>query len=215
MSKLDQFGTVVFDLDDTLYPESDYVRSGFEYLGDLVRRLYGHPFGAFLEEAQRDGASDVVGSALQASGLPLSLKEHLVTAYRYHRPQLQPYPAAVDLIARCRQRGCPLYLVTDGRSLTQRLKIEALGLSGMFDDIFISEELGRSKPDPLAFLTIQRGAPGPLVYVADNPAKDFTAPHGLGWTTIGVRHLGRRIHSLEGSNQHPTLWVDELADLLK
>jgi putative hydrolase of the HAD superfamily len=204
----------VFDLDDTLYPENDYVRSGFRYLADLVSRLYDKPFAALLEQAQQSGSQDVLGRALQAANLPASLKDHLVAAYRYHRPALAPHPGALELIEGCRLRRCPLYLVTDGRSVTQRLKIEALGLGGLFDEIFISEELGCEKPHPLAFETIvARGGAGPWVYLADNPAKDFVAPNALGWTTIGVRHACSRVHPMQTAAE-PTYWVDQLADLL-
>ena len=215
MSKLDRFGVVVFDLDDTLYPEKDYVRSGFRYLGQLVERLYHKPFDDLLQAAQQAEAGDVLAHALRAAGLPESLKEHLVLAYRYHTPTLRLHEHALDLLERCRSRRCPLYLVTDGRSVTQRLKIEALGLRELFDGIYISEEIGRGKPDPLAFQTIAaRGGTGPWVYVADNPAKDFVAPRALGWSTIGVRHTGHRVHPIVRSAQEPDEWVESLADLV-
>jgi putative hydrolase of the HAD superfamily len=214
MSKLDRFGVVVFDLDDTLYPEADYVRSGFQHVAELVERLYGKPFASLLRAAQQAEAADALGHALQAAQLPAGLKEHLLHAYRYHRPRLRLFDGAMALIERCRARGCPLYLVTDGRSLTQRLKIEALGLSEVFDQIFISEEIGHAKPHPLAFSSIvERGGEGPWVYVADNPSKDFVAPHALGWTTIGVRHSEVRVHD-KPSLQEPSLWVERLLDLL-
>lgn len=210
------FQVVVFDLDDTLYPESDYVQSGFAYVGELVRRLYNKPFDRLLQAAQAEGAADPLGRALEAAELPGLLKEHLILAYRYHRPTLRLFPGARQLLQACRSRGCPLYLVTDGRSVTQRLKLEALGLTEMFEQIFISEELGCGKPDPLAFATIAaRGGSGPWVYVADNPAKDFHAPNSLGWTTIGVRHASSRVHpAKEEGGVQPTYWVEELADLL-
>lgn len=214
MSRLEPYRVVVFDLDDTLYPESDYVRSGFEYLGALVARLYGAPFGELLRQAQQEGEPDVLGCALRRAGLPPGLKEHLVAAYRYHRPMLTLHQGAAELLEACRQRGCPLYLVTDGRSVTQRLKLEALGLQESFDELFISEEIGCGKPAPLAFEAIaRRNVQGPWVYVADNPAKDFIAPHALGWTTIGVRHKGDRVHPIITSLQEPTFWVDSLLQL--
>jgi putative hydrolase of the HAD superfamily len=212
--RLDPYGGVVFDLDDTLYPERDYVRSGFDYLGRLVERLYHTPFQQPLREAEQSGCRDPLAQALQAAGLPASLKEHLILAYRYHQPSLTLYPGAWELLQRCRARGCPLYLVTDGRSVTQRLKLDALGLSQVFDEVFISEEVGVGKPHPRAFETIVARGEGPWVYVADNPRKDFQAPHRLGWTTIGVRHRASRVHAEPPDGQAPTFWVEELADLL-
>lgn len=215
MSQLSAFGGVVFDLDDTLYPEADYVRSGFEYVGDLVERLYGFALAPRLRQAMLERDSDPLGAALRESGLPSALKEHLVLAYRYHRPSLRLHAGAEELLAECRQRGCPLYLVTDGRTVTQRLKIEALGLQTTFDGVFISEEIGVGKPHPRAFEAIaEQGGSGPWVYVADNPAKDFQAPHSLGWTTIGVRHTKNRVHPIDRVAEAPGRWVEQLTDLL-
>lgn len=215
MTRLDAFGVVVFDLDDTLYCEADYVRSGFRYVGELVERLYGVTFAEALMAAWEEGSADPIGQVLQAQGLSPALKEHLVAAYRYHRPTLSLNPGARELLESCRRRGCPLYLVSDGRGLTQRLKLDALGLLPLFDEVFISEEVGAGKPDPRAFQAIAaRGGQGPWVYVADNPGKDFVAPNSLGWTTIGVRHTATRIHALAQSKAEPTFWVDELLELL-
>lgn len=215
MSQLAAFDRLVFDLDDTLYPEVDYVRSGFAYLGALVERLYGVDLAPRLRKAHQEGESDALGAALLGTGLPSGLKEHLVLAYRYHQPTLTLHAGARELLDECKARGCPLFLITDGRSVTQRLKIEALGLTGFFDDVFISEEIGKGKPDPLAFLTAQeRGGSGSWVYVADNPAKDFQAPRGLGWTTVGVRHSCSRVHPIDKVLEPPTRWVEALAELL-
>lgn len=215
MSRLDAFGVVVFDLDDTLYREADYVRSGFRYVGEMVERLYGTAFMEPLLAAWEGGSPDPIGQVLLARGLSPELKDHLVAAYRYHRPTLSLNPGARELLEACRRRGCPLYLVSDGRGLTQRLKLDALGLLPMFEEVFISEEVGAGKPDPRAFETIvARGGAGPWVYVADNPGKDFVAPNSLGWTTIGVRHADSRVHPLSRSASEPTYWVDTLADLL-
>ncbi len=215
MSRLSSFGGVVFDLDDTLYPEADYVSSGFDYLGELVQRLYGVALRDKLRQARDEGAADPLGAALLDAGLPSGLKEHLVLAYRYHRPTLTLHPGASELLQECIERRCPLYLVTDGRGVTQRLKLEALGLLNVFDGIFISEEMGVGKPNPLSFETAQRqGGEGPWVYIADNPAKDFQAPNGLGWATIGVRHTSSRVHSLGKVLEPPTRWVEDLVELL-
>lgn len=216
MSRLDAFAVVVFDLDDTLYPEADYVTSGFRYVGELVERLYGTAFVEPLLAAWRAGSADPIGEVLRESGLPPGLKDNLIAAYRYHRPSISPSPGAFELIQRCRQRGCPLYLISDGRGLTQRLKLDALGLTQAFDAVFISEEVGAGKPDARSFQEIMARGPerGSWVYVGDNPAKDFVAPNALGWSTIGVRQAAARVHPIDRIACEPTFWVDELAELL-
>ena len=101
--------------------------------------------------------------------------------------------------------------MTDGRSITQRLKLRALGLGDI--PAYVSEEYGGAdKPDPTRFLAIVNDFPADhYVYVADNPGKDFFAPNDLGWLTIGVRHNGRGIHPQDtspGGAGGPDVWVD-------
>lgn len=214
MFELTAFPVVVFDLDDTLYSEADYVASGFRHLSTLVDSLYHRPFGKALQDAHVSKVCDPIGTALLEIGLPLTIKDDLIQAYRYHHPVLSLLPGAQDILNACMHAQCKLYLITDGRGITQRLKIQALGLQNIFDDVFISEELGASKPHPLAFVQIQRRHPkGPWIYLADNPQKDFLAPRALGWASVGVRHTTIRTHSLF-SRCDPQFWVEDLQQLL-
>ncbi len=74
-------------------------------------------------------------------------------------------------------------LITDGRSLTQRHKINAAGLHAFFDDadIYISEETGHDKTNPDTFLRVMEKYAGAeeFHYIADNPPKDFFHPSRL------------------------------------
>ena len=106
--------------------------------------------------------------------------------------------------------------MTDGRSVTQRLKLEALGLGGL--PVYISEEYGEPKPCPIRFELIADSYPGRnLVYVGDNPKKDFVTPNRMGWTTFGVVNAGRNVHSQElgrlEKKFHPDYWIECVEDL--
>ena len=67
-------------------------------------------------------------------------------------------------------------LITDGRSLTQRLKIQALGLTDLFDDILISEATQSEKPDDKRFVFLYKQILRPqkrFIYIGDNIKKRF------------------------------------------
>jgi glycosyltransferase involved in cell wall biosynthesis len=88
-----------------------------------------------------------------------------------------------------------LAVVTDGPLASQQAKAEALMLTRWADLVVFTESLGpdRGKPHPAAFEQLERelGLGGDrCAYVADNPAKDFVAPHRLGWRTVRVRRPG-------------------------
>jgi putative hydrolase of the HAD superfamily len=187
---------VVFDLDDTLYLERDFVRSGFAAVGAWLASQHGvRGFEACawrLFEAGRRG--DIFDQVLPRLGIDpgRALIGRLVRVYREHRPSIRLEPAAADLLARLSGR-CHLAVLTDGFHDTQRRKIAALGLESRCRTIVCTDQWGREhwKPSPKGFVHIQNAlgaAPERCIYIGDNPAKDFRAPKALGWRTLRLRH---------------------------
>jgi len=193
---------VVFDLDDTLYRERDYVRSGFAAVGRALRAERGttadyegwmwRRFADGRREGTFDALSRRFGLGLSAAGVA-----RLVDFYRRHAPDIRPcrgVPALLDGLRRGRRAR--LGLLSDGYLPAQRLKLAALGLADRFDAVVFTERLGRGawKPSPRGFEAIRRrlGAPAAAcAYVGDNPAKDFVAPNALGWLTVQWRRPGQ------------------------
>lgn len=74
----------------------------------------------------------------------------------YHRRLIRDsfrlFDDAGAFIEGARAARLPLVLVTNGASDTQREKLEVLGITGWFDAIVISGEVGTAKPDPSVFL---------------------------------------------------------------
>ena len=94
----------------------------------------------------------------------------------------------------------PLVLLSDGRSETQRRKIEALGIKDAFQAILISDETGVDKYNRAAFEQASARIPdaaGPA-YFGDNPAKDVTEPLSLGWLVFLMTDRGDNVHSQAG-----------------
>ena len=220
---------LVFDLDDTLYPELSYVHSGFRAVAEFLSPLLGAPAealaaGMIAEEASH-GRGQVFDNVLRQHG---RWSKTLVTAclriYRQHPPLLALYPDA----ERCLRRFAhlPLYLVTDGHKEVQARKVAALGLAPRVRHAYLTNRYGRhrAKPDPHVFELIcrrERVAPREVIYVGDNARKDFVGIKPLGFGTVRIlrgnyAHLeadaaheaDRRIHSLD------ELTEELLADLL-
>lgn len=189
---------IVFDMDDTLYLERDYVRSGFEAVGRwasknaAVEGLYEAAWRWF-ENGHR---GDIFDRALVDIGYPQepALVTELVAVYRAHRPNIALATDVASGLAQLRSHA-HLALITDGFSVCQRNKIEALGLETWLNPIIVTDELGSGfrKPHPKAFEYIeQHFAPFAtrFAYVGDNPQKDFTAPRAKSWTTFRIRREG-------------------------
>lgn len=186
--------SIVLDLDDTLYLERDYVRSGMVSVGAFVTNRIGvanftDVVTGLWDEGHRRNLFDTALMQLGLSPSPCLIQE-LIDVYRSHRPQISLLNDAIDLLEGKGDRR--IALITDGFASAQRNKIEALDLARFgFDPIIATGELGEgfSKPHCRAFEMVmeRHGAePTAMVYVADNPAKDFLAPKALGWRTIQI-----------------------------
>lgn len=200
--RLDRFRAVVFDLDDTLYLERDYVLSGFRAVGRHLHQNLGWPTALQRRFVQacwqrfqagaRSRIFDEVLSDLNVEGPPPSI-ERLVDVYRTHPPEIRLQPDACALLE---ELGPPrAWIVTDGHRVSQKAKVAALDLARRVQQVIYTDDWGPSfwKPHPRAFRRIERlaSASGPqCIYVADNPAKDFQAPRRLGWSTVRVRRSG-------------------------
>lgn len=217
MATTDWLGTVVvLDLDDTLYKEAEYHASGLAEVCRWIEHVYGKSLELDIDALQDTGEPDLLGCLCRIAGLPLSVKESLLWVYRLHEPDIRLAPFVLDLLERL-QAKCRLAILTDGRSVSQRQKIKALGLSHF--PAYISEEYGAEKPSPLRFELIMCDMPASrYLYVGDNPKKDFLAPNALGWATLGLRDDGRNIHSQRLAvlqpEQLPQVWIDSLDEIL-
>ena len=172
---------VIFDLDDTLYSEKQYVRSGYKAVADYLNdnsaeeRLWD-----FFEKGL-----PAIDEYLMEKGLTFR-KAEVLDVYREHDPVIALYEGVTETIAALKKKGIKTGIITDGRVSGQRKKIAALGLDKLIDDIIITDELGGKqfrKPNDIAFRIIQcrwKLPFGHMIYIGDNPEKDALAPGGLG-----------------------------------
>jgi putative hydrolase of the HAD superfamily len=186
---------VVFDLDDTLYKEVDFLKSAYREIADLAEKEFGC-LGVYEKMiGWWEIGDNVFEHLISAYRLDLSTNE-LLEIYRKHFPQLCLDEETRNVMIQLR-KTCKMGIVSDGRSLTQRNKINALGLSEFLDwsDIYISDEVGHLKTTPYSFEKIMATYPDcQYLYVGDNPAKDFLVPNRLGWMTVCVLDNGQNIH---------------------
>ena len=189
---------LVFDIDDTLYLERDYVRSGFNAVGEWAASTLGvEGFAARCWKAFLDGArGDIFDYALKEFGLQLGRDSVLEMrdVYRKHGPSIRLAPDALAFLE-VMFGVVGMAAITDGPVDSQRAKIRALDIDRWLDPIVLTEELGERyrKPSSLAFQSVQEafGSEGNgCLYVADNPAKDFAGPAALGWRTCRIKRAG-------------------------
>ncbi|MGE5552031.1 MAG: HAD family hydrolase [Bacteroidota bacterium] len=222
---------VVFDLDDTLYLERDYIWSGFRHVaktahkttGCSERMIYEHLRGIF-DRGMRGRTFNLLLETYQELARHF-LPDDLVRIYREHQPLIEPVPGAMELVESLKKSGRLVGLLTDGPLSSQNAKIAALNLAPILSPIVITDRWGREywKPHPRGFEFIAnawRISPNELAYIGDNPEKDFIGAKSLGWFTIRLRlegqlHLAVEPRRPEASPHVQCHGISELQSLLE
>lgn len=217
---------VVFDLDDTLYPERDYVLSGFQAVAGWAAIHLQIPKEVGFAELKGLFEQGVRGDTFNRWLAAHNLPEHdaisqMVQVYRRHIPEIAPFPDVPEVLAALRRRY-RLGLISDGWLAVQQRKMAALGLDPFFHAVVLSDEWGREawKPSAKPFeMIIQRLGvdPARTVYVADNPLKDFLGCRRGGLFGVWVRRGGLEYTDLEPpTTEHaPHTVINSLRDLLE
>jgi putative hydrolase of the HAD superfamily len=213
----------IFDLDDTLYPERGYVRSGFRTVADWAeRRLNLSPV---IVQAQLDSLFDggFRGDAFQwwlsEHGLPESLLPEMVKIFRDHEPRITFFPETEEVLNGLKPRF-QLGLVTEGRRTAQEAKIRVLGLDRWIQAVVIlgEEDKAEWKPSrkPFERILSQLSIAGKeAAYVGDNPHKDFRGARETGMHTVRIRRAGG-LHAGEepaGAHDGPDCEIRNLEEL--
>ena len=174
---------VVFDLDDTLYMENEFVEYGLKNAANVAETVYGivnanEKIRSLYQESKANvfdrlvNAEKIKDKEIAVAGL--------VKAYRNCEPKsLRCNPGVLDLLKTLKKKEMHMGIITDGFADVQKSKIKALGIQEYIDKIVITDELGGvqcRKPNPIGFekmLKMLDVKPQEMVYIGDNPNKDF------------------------------------------
>lgn len=195
--KLSKNLMVIFDLDDTLFSEIDYLKSAYRFIAKNIKpdehlQLYEAMFEKYMaKENVFQWLYSNFGKEVPGLDVPVLLKW-----YREHMPEIKLREGVIEFLEELKNHQVPLGLITDGRSISQRNKLKALKIEGFFDDIIISEEFGSEKPDPENYLYfVNKYGKRDYYYIGDNTGKDFLIPARLGWNIICIKNAGANVHS--------------------
>jgi putative hydrolase of the HAD superfamily len=185
---------LVFDLDDTLYEEITYVKDSFKAVAEYLSKKYKlsamelyHEFISVLDNEGRGRVFDIVLSRYKI--FTKKEVEKCLMVYRKNEPNIILTKEARDCIQRFKDET--KYLVTDGNKIVQDKKVRALNLYSKFKKIFITHRFGLqySKPSPYCFKKIEEIesiSAERIIYIGDNPYKDFIGIKPYGFKTVRV-----------------------------
>lgn len=175
--------SVIFDLDDTLISEKRYIESGYKHISKLLSKklqkdeqeLYQILITVFNEDTKNvfNRMFDMIGVIYNQNDVL-----ELVEAYRNHVPTIDFFEDVLPCLKSLKEKGLNLGIITDGYANAQQQKIDAIKASNYFDEIIITDKLGREfwKPHPRAFETMKEKLNtefNEMIYIGDNPEKDF------------------------------------------
>jgi putative hydrolase of the HAD superfamily len=193
---LDNIKAVIIDLDDTLYPEEEFIYSGFKavslYLqqkGIVKKDLYS----LMLQNFKSGNRTEIFNEALKSENIEPKeeLVNSLIKMYRSHKPDISLFTDAVFFLDRIHGQK-KLGLLTDGYLNVQKNKVAALGIEHLFNIIVYTDEMGRDfwKPHQAGYEKIMNKlivTGNECIYIGDNPVKDFFGANKLGWETVQIK----------------------------
>jgi putative hydrolase of the HAD superfamily len=222
-----KFKYFLFDLDDTLYRERDFVFSGYQAVGRYTQNDFKIDISdqlrtLFLNGRRGDLFTPVLQSLVPDKANETYVKQ-LVSVYREHLPAIKAFPEAHSVLETLRSARVGIGLVTDGWPEVQKSKIKALKIENYFGTIVCTGDINGTKswkPAKDGFLKALRdlnAEPGDTVYVGDNPLKDFIGARGIGLHTVRYKWAGSEHEMVNPPSQKhsPDAVIETLTDLLK
>ncbi len=212
---------LVFDLDDTLYDEKQFVYSGFlevaNWISEMSKTSSNIIYESMVKDLSVNGRGEVFNNALKIyfHKTKKNIKK-CISIYRLHKPRISLEKDVVNLLIEL-GKTYELYIVTDGNKIVQNNKIKSLDVEKFIKKAFITYRYGlkASKPSLKCFeiiKNIEKINWQELVYIGDNPNKDFVNLNKV--DAITIRVLQGDYANIEVTNEYDAKFkIDKLTDL--
>ena len=221
---------LLFDLDDTLYDEKQFVQSGFAKVAEFVenkfkidKKIY---YEILIDIFNGGSRGNIFNLALEKVNVAYGedIIQSMVKIYREHTPKIK-LDKNIELLLIKLREIYSLGIITDGYFEVQKKKIQALKLEELFDSIIYTDEYGREywKPNVLGYKGALKELDDVLieeaVYIGDNPYKDFIGAKKIGITTVRILQPDREYTNVRLDKEYEADYeikkLNEIMNLLK
>lgn len=221
---------VFFDVDDTLVPTTEFAQqarraaveamcaAGLDHpraevlreLGEVVKEFssnYGRHFDKLLLRVPPESFEGVNPALIIAAGV--------VAYHDTKHNELSAYPDALALLEHLAGTDRLVGVITAGWEIKQAEKLIRLGIVPLLAPhaIFISDQIGISKPNPKLYARACAAVgvpPDEAMYIGDNPTADIAPAASIGMVTVRVR---RGKHADASCPTAPDYTIDDFAAL--
>ncbi len=219
---------IVFDLDHTLFNryatfealQNDFYTELKKYLSDDIS-----PRDIYIALVNGDkkylyqGWDYIARYVFQLGYFktPISEKEFKDIIFSCFERKAVPYSFTLPLLENLKKQNYKLGLITNGKSALQRKKLAMLKLENSFDEILISGEFGKHKPDTSIFIEMSKKlkiSPNDLLYIGDHPINDIDAASKAGCKTLWIKTNGTWVEGCASPDAELDS-VESLTKLLK
>ena len=214
---------IIFDLDDTLYNERQYVECAMrhvaEYIGDTFGMSVDGIYKELIDLLDAHGRGAVFDTFIERHGIEASVQSWVVK-YRETKPVLILYEDAELLLQELKRCGIKTAIITDGCRTVQHNKIQALHLQERIDEIIVTDDYDNiAKPSVVPYQMILQRIdgikPDECIYIGDNPKKDFIGARAAGMMTARiVREIGDNMKLIPENGYEADVTIRNLMDLL-
>ena len=178
------YSLVVFDLDDTLYKETDYLFSAYREIEQYVSEKAGIPFGevdgylktSFLIRG-RDGLFD--DFLIHFGVTEIIDKTEMLDILRTHSCNLHFFKHTETLLSELHKCGKKIALLTNGNLIQQKNKVKCLRIQTLFpyiDIVYATEVAPKPSPEGLFLIAERNGClPKEIAFIGDSLVDEETA----------------------------------------
>jgi len=162
ISDLLNFSLFIFDLDNTIYNEEDYLFKAYEAICEkfagkakgLDKKLL---FGTMIEIYRKEGRAKLFDKFLSRTGINHGyLTECIEILRNFHvDKQIEPFPKSAGILEVLIKKNKKIFILTNGNPVQQHNKIRSIKWKGLDESItFILANEIEPKPSPAGIIHI-------------------------------------------------------------
>jgi len=180
---INRYSVFVFDLDNTLYDENDYLFCGYKFIAEYVATKHNNftskdYYDYLTMEFNLNGREGLFDKFIAHFNIPVQMNELLDILHSHHSTiQLNKNAKEfIDLILRQKKK---IYILTNGNIKQQQNKVKLLELNSLYPNIKILYASAiKPKPSPLAMQMIiakENSKVSDVLFIGDSNVDELTA----------------------------------------